>query len=137
MNGEPFVVDTERELRVLSAELTEPRRGECLLCYVWRMLDLGCTGLRWATHYRDRKAPRATALERRLGERGGFCDCEIFLNGYELAPELWTPQREVQEGGLTYVYEAEPPAQPPPCRGVRAGSTRGCTLWVRQYRGWW
>lgn len=134
------MVDTERELRVLSAELTEPRSGECLLCYVWRMLDLGCTGPRWAPHYRDRKAPRATALEPRLGERGGFCDCEMSLNGYELTPELWTPPREVEGAASLRVRggaAGQPPAQPPPRRGVRAGSTRGCMLWVRRHRGWW
>ncbi|WP_425464517.1 DUF2695 domain-containing protein [Nocardioides eburneiflavus] len=36
-----------------------------------------CTTLRFATRYRDLRAPRAVGLERRLGDRGGFCDCEI------------------------------------------------------------
>ncbi|MDX6357453.1 MAG: hypothetical protein QOH37_507 [Nocardioidaceae bacterium] len=46
---------------------------ECLYCYVARMLDehgRDCT-LRWAGHYRDLRAPRATTLERRLGSMGG------------------------------------------------------------------
>ena len=131
------MADTERELRVLSTALTDLREGECLLCYVHRMLEYGCTGLRWAARYRDLRAPRATALEQRLGQKGGFCDREIFLNGYEPAPELWTPEREVDEDGHTYHVEAVPPDQLPPCRGVRAGSTQGCTLWVRRRRGYW
>src|SRR3990170_8710034 len=101
------------------------------------MLEYGCTGLHWAARYRDLRAPRATALEQRLGQKGGFCDREIFLHGYEPAPELWTPEREVDEDGHTYHVEAVPPDQLPPCRGVRAGSTQGCTLWVRRRRGYW
>ena len=128
MDTESLVTDTERALRILSTALTDPHDGECLLCYVYRMLEFGCTGLRWAVRYRDLRAPRATALERRLGERGGYCDCEIFLNGYEPAHELWTPSRE---------HDEDWPEQLPACRGVRAGSTKGCTLWVRQRRGWW
>jgi hypothetical protein len=137
MNTEPLVTNTENELRVLSSALTDPRDGECLLCYVYRMLEHGCTGLRWALRYRDLRAPRATALEGRLGQKGGYCDCEIFMNAYQPVHELWTPGREYDEGGMTYWVDPEPPEQLPPCRGVRAGSTKGCTLWVRQYRGAW
>jgi hypothetical protein len=138
MDTESLVTDTERELRILSTALTEPHERECLLCYVHRMLEYGCTGLRWAVRYRDLRAPRATAMERRLGEKGGYCDCEIFLNGYEPAPELWTQPQEYEEDGVSCIDDAEPPDQLPACRGVRAGSTQGCTLWVRQRRrGWW
>jgi hypothetical protein len=138
MDAESLVTDTERELRILSTALTEPHERECLLCYVHRMLEYGCTGLRWAVRYRDLRAPRATAMERRLGEKGGYCDCEIFLNGYEPAPELWTQPQEYEEDGVSCIDDAEPPDQLPACRGVRAGSTQGCTLWVRQRRrGWW
>lgn len=137
MNPESLVRDTEQELRVLATALTDPHEGECLLCYVHRMLEHGCTGLRWAARYRDLRAPRATALERRLGQKGGFCDCEIFLNGYELAPEHWTPARDYEEGGVSYYVEPQPPDPLPACRGVRAGSTQGCTLWVRQRHWSW
>src|ERR671933_603003 len=41
-----------------------------------------------ARRWRDLRAPRATSLERRLAARGGFCDCEIFLNGWSLRPDL-------------------------------------------------
>jgi hypothetical protein len=137
MDTEPLVTDTERELRILSATLTEPHDRECLLCYVHRMLEYGCTGLRWAVRYRDLRAPRATAMERRLGEKGGYCDCEIFLNGYEPAPELWTQPQEYEEDGVGCIDDPEWPEQLPACRGVRAGSTQGCTLWVRQRRREW
>jgi hypothetical protein len=137
MDTESLVTDTERELRILSTALTDPHDGECLLCYVHRMLEFGCTGLRWAVRYRDLRAPRATALEARLGRKGGYCDCEIFLNGYEPAQELWTPGREYEKGGFTHYVEPEWPEQLPACRGVRAGSTQGCTLWVRRRRGVW
>ena len=79
-------------IRSMARRLTQPRAGECLVCYVARMLDeFGCdTTLRFARNYRDQMAPRATKLERRLGDMGGFCDCEIFLNGMRLAPHLRT-----------------------------------------------
>jgi hypothetical protein len=136
MNANPLVSDTERELRTLSTALTDPRAGECLLCYVYRMLEFGCTGLRWARRYRDVRAPRATALEDRLGQRGGYCDCEIFLNGYELAPEHWVPSEECAEDGVSYISDPAYPDPMPDCRGVRRGSTQGCALWVRLQRGW-
>ena len=87
----------ERELHTVAEALTTPLPRECLLCFVWRMLeDFGCNAtLRWARHWRDARAPRATALEHRLGQRGGFCDCEIFLNGWVL---LSTVQRYDDDG---------------------------------------
>jgi hypothetical protein len=33
------VLHIERELRHLSVELTQPKPGECLHCYVYRMLE--------------------------------------------------------------------------------------------------
>lgn len=43
----------EIELRELSRLMTDPREGECLLCYVYRMLgEFNCSGLHWATRYR-------------------------------------------------------------------------------------
>src|SRR4029453_12320819 len=81
------VLHIERELRHLSVELTQPKPRECLHCYVYRMLEFGCTGLRWATRDRDVKAPRATALGERLMSKGAGCDCEIFMNGWSLRRE--------------------------------------------------
>jgi hypothetical protein len=137
MDTESLVTDTEHDLHVLATELTVPHERECLLCYVHRMLELGCTGLRSATRYRDLKAPRVTGLERRLSSMGACCcDCEILLNAFELAREFWMPEREYEENGATYYTEPEPPEQLPDCRGARAGSTKGCTLWVKQWRGY-
>jgi hypothetical protein len=51
------VLHIERELRHLSVLITQPKPGECLHCYVYRMLEFGCTGLRWAKRYRDLRRP--------------------------------------------------------------------------------
>ncbi|HET9778612.1 MAG TPA: DUF2695 domain-containing protein, partial [Propionibacteriaceae bacterium] len=90
------VLHIERELRHLSVELTQPKPRECLHCYVYGMLEFGCTGLRWATRYRDLKAPRATALGERLMSKGAGCDCEIFINGWSLRRtyQVWDPETE-------------------------------------------
>jgi len=137
MTTNQAVTEAEEQVQILAAELIEIREQECLLCYVWRMQQFGCTGLRWAKHYRDVRAPRATALEKRLGQVGGFCDCEIFLNGYEAAPEHWIHPEPVEEDGVVYQEDPYFPEVMPPCRGVRRGSIRGCTLWVRMRRGYW
>ena len=51
-------------IRSMARRLTQPRAGECLVCYVARMLDeFGCdTTLRFARNYRDQVAPRATQV---------------------------------------------------------------------------
>jgi hypothetical protein len=105
----------------LSEAMTAPRDRECLLCYVTRMVsEFGCDNhLRWALHWRDRNAPRATALADRLSGRGGFCDCEVLMNVY---PSL-LPDDDVVEL--------------PDCIGVsRRGSTKPCRP-VPPRRTWW
>lgn len=121
----------ERELAVRAFQLTTPRQMECVFCYVDRMLDdLGCDNtLRWAVHWRELRAPRATSLEKRLASRGGYCDCEIFLNG-------WTPSAHA------VVYDAETEdwrwRDPrPSCFGVRRGSSQPCGLWMPLRRPRW
>lgn len=126
----------ERLLQELSAEITRPQPSECLQCYVARMLDsFGCdTTLRFALRYRDLTAPAAVALQARLARVGGFCDCEIFLNGWWLERRFWEsvsrPRRSSEETGAT-----APPAPLPPCGGVRRGSTQPCANWAR--RAWY
>ena len=134
MNIDDVISETEDELRRASAELTAVRPAKCLLCYVHRMLEFGCTGLRRAQRYRDLQAPRATALEHRLGQRGGFCDCEIFLNGYTLAPEQLVQPPPHLVNGIFFEVDPVYPDPVPDCLGVRKGSTRGCDLWVRRQR---
>lgn len=119
-------------IRRMAERLTRPRAGECLVCYVARMLDdFGCDNtLRFAASYRDQVAPRATGLERRLQNLGGFCDCEIFLNGFGLAPHLRAYDGDGEEVAAEVL---------PACAGVRRGSTQACAHWVRRrgsYEEW-
>ena len=95
----------------LSEALTAPGDRECLTCYLTRMVsEFGCDNhLRWAEHWRDRNAPRASALADRLAGHGGFCDCEVLMNVY---PHLLAEDEDA-------------PALP--CLGVsRRGSTKPC-----------
>lgn len=82
----------------------------------------GCSNqLQWARLWRNRAAPRATALERRLGAKGGYCDCEALMNAY------------VRRRG-----DLEPNEPAPACRGVGRGSSQPCDLWMARPRGgWW
>ncbi len=143
MTTENLIAATEDELRDLAATLTDIRDRECLLCYVYRMLEFGCRGLRWAGRYRDIRAPRATGLERRLSRMGGFCDCEIFMNAFMPIPEVW--QRPAAGSGADIDAGADAgddqpdpewPARMPPCRGAARGSTKPCSLWARGRPGW-
>lgn len=133
MTADNLVADTEVQLRELATALTDVRAGECLLCYVYRMLEFGCAGFRWAGRYRDLRAPRATGLERRLGSIGGYCDCEIFMNAYEPIPDVLVQAPRPGDDPDEWV-EPEWPEHMPPCRGARGGSTRPCSLWVRTRR---
>lgn len=111
------IAATEEELRELAEAWTEPRAEECVLCYVARMLDAwGCDNtLRFAERFRQLRAPRASALLRRFGQAGGYCDCEIFLNAFVAVDPFGT--------GL------------PTCQGVGQGSSQPCGSWTRRVRG--
>ncbi|HEY0949271.1 DUF2695 domain-containing protein [Nocardioides sp.] len=128
MNETSVAEEAERYLQILADPRSEPAPTECLACFVARMLrDFGCdTTLRWAQRFRDLRSPTATGLERRLGNVGGFCDCEIFLNGYRLRRELLVRDLATDE--------LEAPVDPPPCAGVRRTSTRPCANWERRSR---
>ena len=138
LDSEPGVREAERVLADASLALLGQEPRECLVCYVHRMLmEFGCDcRLRFAAHYRDVRAPRATGLERRLGRMGGYCDCEMFFNSYDLRPQYWVADvagardefDEDGDEGRTW------PKPLPSCRGVRAGSTQPCSLWWRLQR---
>ncbi|MDO5534052.1 MAG: DUF2695 domain-containing protein [Propionibacteriaceae bacterium] len=127
----------EEILSTASMAVLGPSGRECLLCYVQRMVAThGCdTTLRFAQHFRAVRAPRATALERRLISKGGFCDCEIFLNAYDVSPEVWSPEivRTYDCCGVQMLEQAPLPS----CYGVRTGSTQPCPVWAPRLRGWW
>jgi hypothetical protein len=110
-------------------ELLAVRPRECIACYVLRMLyRYDCNGTRrFAVHWRDRRAPRASALERRLASMGGCCcDCELLLNVWttNAALDVWDP----------LLHRYEPPTRMPPCAGARPRSTRPCGNWQRRRR---
>lgn len=120
--------EAERYLQILVDPRCQPAPNECLACFVARLLtDFGCdTTLRWAQRFRDLRSPTATGLERRLGSFGGYCDCEIFLNGYRLVRHLLVRDLATDE--------LMAPGQPPVCAGVRSTSTRPCANWERRSR---
>jgi hypothetical protein len=109
--------------------LPVPRDGECVLCFVDRALDaLGCdTTLRWATRWRQLRAPGVRGLERRLEARGGFCDCEVFLNGWTVREDLLVPDPN---------GDGDWPPERPECPGVGPRSSQPCSTWVPLQRGW-
>ncbi len=103
---------------------TSPHRGECLACFLRRVVEDGaCTDtLAWAEYYRSIAARRAVALTRRLRASGATCDCSVVTAVWRPSIALWS--RDPVTGEL-----AEP-AELPRCRGVRPGSTQPCDLWV-------
>ena len=130
--------EAERIVREAAQTLMTPVAGECLVCFVDRQLrSFGCDNShRFTLRYRDASAPRATAVVKRLSRLGACCcDCEIFLNAYEPALPLWSPDTWVEyaDGG-EYCIEGEPPEVMPPCAGVRRGSVTPCQNWWRLRR---
>jgi hypothetical protein len=137
----PIIDQAEGLVRELAAELTRVRPGECLCCYVARQLDeYPCDGThRHAYRFRDTSAPRASALRDRLSRVGACCcDCELFLNGYQLHSRFSTPVlRVVNDDDDDEDDEvAALPAPLPPCAGVRRGSVQPCGNWARIRPGW-
>ncbi|MPV36752.1 DUF2695 domain-containing protein [Georgenia subflava] len=121
----------EIELASLAEDLTTPLWRECVLCFANRMIvQFGCDStLRWARRWRTARAPQATALERRLGRLGAYCDCEIYTNAFDVTVET---VRDPDTGAECW------PEHVNGCDGVRAGSTQPCSLWApRTSRPWW
>jgi hypothetical protein len=86
----------------------------------------GCDGsLRWVRRWRDVLRPRATGLERRMGSGGGFCDCEVFLDAWDLLPALMVRDAD---GHLDW-----PPVMPA-CAGGGPRSSHPCALWQPRRR---
>lgn len=120
-NPSSIADEAEAFVRQQAAELTRPGDDECLCCYVARQLEeFHCDGShRHALRYRDAKAPRATGLLANLRRLGACCcDCELFLNAYQLR----------SGDGIATVEPL------PPCQGVRRGSVQPCGNWTRIYR---
>jgi hypothetical protein len=69
--------EAEQYLRSLAAEPASPHPGECLRCYVRRMVSRhGCdNGLRWVRRWQGAAAQPHPGLIRRLERQGGYCDC--------------------------------------------------------------
>ena len=64
------------------------------------------------------------ALERRLVDVGGPCDCGILSHGYRLARHLLVRDLATDE--------LEPPDERPVCAGVGRTSTKPCANWQRR-----
>lgn len=105
-------------LKVVRSRL--PLSNECLACYVFRMLEHGCDGLKWSLTYRDIRAPRATALERKFPLLGGYCDCEVIANVFHPNEPMW----KLDESGSIDAKNL------PACMSVRRGTIQPCRLWL-------
>jgi hypothetical protein len=122
------MTDTSQIDRPLDDDPPPPTADECVLCYIARMVQShGCdTTLRWARRWRDARLPRATGLERRFEARGGFCDCEVVMNGWTLQEA--TDASDKDDGMW-------PPL--PPCPGMAPRSSQPCDMWEPRRRGGW
>lgn len=104
------------------AQEWQPRPGECLACFVHRMVGrCACTGtLVWAEHWKRVRSPGASALIGRLERQGAVCDCALTSVLWSPAPELWQ---------WTEPGQPSAPEKVLTCPGVRPRSTRPCALW--------
>jgi len=125
MSETSVAAEAERYLQAVVE--AEPQEGECLVCFVGRMVEEhGCdTTYLWARRFRDLRSPTATGLEKRYWQRHLTCDC-LILHAHRLVRELLV--RDVHSD------ELEPPVLPPPCAGVRRTSTQACVNWEKVRR---
>jgi hypothetical protein len=125
MSETSVAAEAERYLQAVVE--AEPQEGECLVCFVTRMVEEhGCdTTYLWARRFRDVRSPTATGLEKRYWQRLITCDC-LIGHAHRLVQELMV--RDV------HTDELEPPRHQPPCAGVRRTSTQACANWVRVRR---
>lgn len=68
-------------------DLPVPGAGECLACFLRRMLEhQPCSGRLSLTHdwqwAQRRRGIRTSGLTASLKRRGGYCDCEVVMNVY-------------------------------------------------------
>ncbi|WP_106848343.1 hypothetical protein [Blastococcus sp. Marseille-P5729] len=138
---EEFLRVLERELAAIADDVMQVRPSECLVCYVYRLCGLECTGPELIEEYQRRAAPRSTRLLERLQGLGASCACELFFNVYQplegfiaIPIEVYVASPEMcAELGIaepSIPYDADPmPGFP--CLGVRKGSTQPCSLWRR------
>jgi hypothetical protein len=92
--------DIPPALPALGDASTESPLGECLHCYLDRMVDrFGCDGgSRFTDRWRRSQTPPRTELVRWLQANGGFCDCEVIFNvllsgrGLARHPDLQCPE---------------------------------------------
>lgn len=110
-------------MAAVTDEIDVPHEGECLACYVTRMVEAhGCDlTLRWSRLFRDAVAPADARLEHRLEAGGGTCDCEVPIVVWTLAPPWAT--------GPPFGEESLWPGSLPRCGGAATGSTAPCLLW--------
>lgn len=103
---------------------TSIQQGECLVCFLHRMVGLDtCSGsFAWTEHYRVARAPQAVALERRLRAAGACCDCEVPGGVWQLNGGLLA--RDPHSGQLVV------PDELPSCAVTRPRSTRPCVNWT-------
>jgi hypothetical protein len=84
--------EAEKYLRQLDAMTRDPQSGECLRCFVDRMVAAhGCdTSRRFTTRWLKAAgtADRDQVL-RWFESRGGYCDCEVIMNA--LPGGHWSP----------------------------------------------
>jgi hypothetical protein len=76
-------IEAEQSIRILSQSLTQVHDGECLYCYLVRMIEeFGCAGThRFTERWRDAQPRHKPALVRWLQDNGGCCcDCEVVMN---------------------------------------------------------
>lgn len=151
MDKNTLDTDVSSIVAAASNRVLGPRAGECLVCYVFRQLDeFGCDGThRFARTFRERTAPRATALLDRLKTMGACCcDCEIIGNAFIFSDRLWITGSDFGKligtgfkASEPVDLEAEFGVNEPPasifylcCQFVRRGSTQPCGNWVRRRR---
>ncbi len=76
------LLDVDTQFRVLTNDVGRVEEGECLFCYLVRMLEMfGCSGSHnWTLRWCDAQRSSTGWVLPWLRRRHGYCDCEVIVN---------------------------------------------------------
>ncbi|MGO4384014.1 hypothetical protein [Specibacter sp. RAF43] len=110
-----------QEFRELTRGLIVPYPHECLICFLFRFIDLvSLADFPLVRRYASASAPRATGLVGRLMSHGAYSDGDVIQWAVVANPQVWDAEC-CRDCGV--------PLRVPACLQVRLGSTQPCRLW--------
>lgn len=122
----------EPDIDQIDAEFRRVWDGECICCYVYRLVGSGCHGDRFIVEYLRQIAPDQMQLRGAIRDMDALCDCELGMRAYTFRSGRVTAPNDEREKwesvGLLWVDHY---TMTPRCEGVERGALTPCPVWIR------